>query len=64
MNVPANASLGTVFVSAALIFLGLAFRDYLNAQGQMTPSRKTWLRIAFIFSGVAIGLWLVGVLIR
>jgi hypothetical protein len=43
-----------VFVALAVIFLGLSFRDYLRSEGKLTPNRKTWLRIAFIFSGIGI----------
>jgi len=50
-------SLGIVFVALAVVFLGIAFRDYLIAEGKMTIGRKTWLRIAFIFAGVGTGLY-------
>jgi hypothetical protein len=53
-NVPAAA---IVFVALAVIFLGAALRDSLLAEGKLTPARKTWLRVSFIFSGVAIGLF-------
>ena len=53
-NVPAVA---IVFVALGVIFSGLALRDFLTEEGKLTPSRKTWLRIAFIFSGVGIGLF-------
>jgi hypothetical protein len=46
-----------VFVALALIFLGAAFRDFLIQEGKLTPARSTWLRIAFIFSGLSIGLF-------
>jgi hypothetical protein len=46
-----------VFVALAIIFLGAAFRDFLIAEGKLTPARSTWLRIAFIFSGIGIGLF-------
>jgi hypothetical protein len=46
-----------VFVALAVIFLGAAFRDFLIQEGKLTPSRSTWLRIAFIFSGLGIGLF-------
>ncbi len=50
-------NLGIVFIAIAVIFLGLALRDYLNSEGKMTISRKVWLRMAFIFSAVGIGLY-------
>ena len=50
-------SLGIVFVALAGIFIGVAFRDYLNAEGKMTIARKVWLRMAFIFICVGIGLY-------
>jgi hypothetical protein len=46
-----------VFVALGIIFLGAAFRDFLIEEGKLTPARKTWLRIAFIFAGVGIGLF-------
>ncbi len=52
------SSIGIVFVAIAVIFIGVAFRDYLNAEGKMTIARKIWLRMAFIFAGVGIGLFL------
>jgi hypothetical protein len=58
------ASLGIVFVAIAVVFLGIAFRDYLKAQGQLTIARRVWLRIAFIFAGVGIGLYVVQTFLR
>jgi hypothetical protein len=51
------SSISIVFVAIAVIFIGVAFRDYLNAEGKMTNGRKIWLRMAFIFAGVGIGLF-------
>jgi hypothetical protein len=53
-NVPAIA---IVFAALAAIFVGAALRDYLLAEGKLTASRKTWLRISFIFAGISIGLF-------
>jgi len=50
-------NLEIVFVALAVIFVGLAFQDYLRSEGKLTPGRKTRLRIAFIFSGVGIFLY-------
>ncbi len=50
-------SLGIVFVAIGVIFLGITFRDYLKSEGKLTIARKTWLRMAFIFAGVGIGLY-------
>jgi H+/Cl- antiporter ClcA len=47
---------GVVFACLALVFLGLAWRDYLKEQGRKTISRNVWLRLAFIFAAVGIGL--------
>jgi len=52
-----NLNLEIVFVALAVIFVGLAFQDYLRSEGKLTPGRKTRLRIAFIFSGVGIFLY-------
>jgi hypothetical protein len=51
-------SLSPVFVALAVIFLGVVIRDYLKAEGKLTPARQTWLRVTFIFAGVGIGLYL------
>jgi hypothetical protein len=53
-----------VFIAIAVIFLGIAFHDYLKAQGQLTIARKVWLRIAFIFAGVGIGLYFLQIFVR
>ena len=50
-------SLPIVFVAIAIIFIGVTFRDYLKAEGKMTIARKVWLRMAFIFASVGIGLY-------
>jgi hypothetical protein len=51
------SSLSIVFVAIAAIFIGIALRDYLIAEGKMTVARKIWIRMAFIFSAVGIGLF-------
>jgi hypothetical protein len=58
------SSLGIVFIAIAVIFLVVSFRDYLKAEGKMTISRKVWLRMAFIFACVGIGLFLLHIFIR
>ena len=45
------------YAALAVIFLGVAVQDYLKAEGKMTPARQAWLRVAFIFAGVSIGLY-------
>lgn len=44
-------------MALGVVFLGVAFRDYLKTEGKMTIARKTWFRIAFTFAGVGIGLY-------
>ena len=51
------SSLSIVFVAIAVIFIGVALRDYLITEGKMTVARKIWIRMAFIFAGVGIGLF-------
>jgi len=58
------SSIGIVFVSIAVILIGIALRDYLNAEGKMTIARKIWLRIAFIFAWVGIGLFFLEIFLR
>ena len=53
------SSLSIVFVAIAVIFVGVALRDYLIAEGKMTIVRKIWIRMAFIFAAVGIGLFFV-----
>ncbi len=53
------SSLSVVFVAIAVIFIGVALRDYLIAEGKMTIARKIWIRMAFIFAAVVIGLFFV-----
>jgi len=56
------SSIGIVFVAIDVIFIGVALRDYLNAEGKMTIGRKIWIRMAFIFAGVGIGLFFAQIL--
>ena len=53
------SSLSIVFVAIAVIFIGVALRDYLIAEGKMTIGRKIWIRMALIFAAVGIGLFFV-----
>jgi len=58
---PALPPLGPVFVAAAVIFVGVAVKDFLKREGKLTPARKAWLHIAFVFAAVGIGLYLLQV---
>ena len=62
MTLQGPGSIGLIFVALAVVFVGIAVRDYLKAEAKLTIARKTWLRIAFIFAGVGIGLYLLGIL--
>jgi hypothetical protein len=53
------SSLSVVFVAIAVIFIGVALRDYLITESKMTVARKIWIRMAFIFTAVGIGLFFV-----
>jgi NO-binding membrane sensor protein with MHYT domain len=46
-----------VFAALAVVFAVLALRDSLREGRKLTPARKTWLRMAGIFSAVAVGLY-------
>ena len=46
----------TIFATLAAVFIGVCLQDLLRATGALTPARRTWLRVAFIFAGVAIAL--------
>ena len=56
-------SIGLIFVALAVVFVGLSLRDVLKASGQLTIVRKVWIRMAFIFAAVAIGLNVVQIFI-
>ena len=64
MSVLGQASVGVIFVALAVMFVGIALRDYLKTEGKLTFARKTWLRIAFVFAGVGIGLFLLQAFVR
>ncbi len=49
MNSP--SSLGIVFIAIAVVFVGVAFRDYLKTEGKLTIARKIRIGMAFIFAG-------------
>jgi len=53
------APIGIIFVALAVVFVGIALRDYLKTTGKMTIAQKVWIRMAFIFAGVGIGLFLI-----
>ena len=57
MSTQGPASIGLVFVALAVVFVGIALREYLKAERKLTIARKTWLRIAFMFAGAGIGLF-------
>ncbi len=63
MVVDISPGLGIVFVALAVIFAGVALRDYLIEEGKLTPARNTWLRISFVFCAVAIALFVWNVLL-
>jgi hypothetical protein len=48
-----------VFVAVAVVFVVVALQNYLKSEGKLSPARKTWLRIALIFSLIGIGLFIV-----
>lgn len=51
-----SSTIGLVFVAIAVFFLGVVVRDFLKKEGKLTIARKVWLRLAFIFAAVGIGL--------
>lgn len=53
-SVPAVA---IVLVALAVVFVAAAVRNYFAEHGGLSAARSTWLRMAFIFSAVAIGLF-------
>ena len=53
---PDVGTFSPVFVAIAVIFVVVALQSQLQEEGKLTPSRKTWLRIAIVFSVVGIAL--------
>lgn len=51
-------SIVPVLLGLGVIFVALALRDALTADRRLSPRRATWLRLAVVFSGVAIALQL------
>lgn len=50
--------LAIVFLAIAIIFVTVTLRDYLKSEDKLTIARKIWLRMAIIFTAMAIGLYL------
>lgn len=46
-----------VLLSLAVVFVALTVRDFLLEANALSPARKTWLRMAFIFSAVTVALF-------
>jgi hypothetical protein len=51
-------SIAVIFIAISVIFICVAFRDFLKAEGKMTIARRTWIRMALIFAGVGIGIYI------
>jgi hypothetical protein len=58
---PADAAV--LLLALAILFVALTVHDVLRTNGTLTPSRKTWLRLAMVFAAVAIGLQVVRLLL-
>ena len=52
------SSISIIFVAIAVIFIGVALRDCLITEDKLTIGRKIWIRMAFIFAAVGIGLFI------
>lgn len=46
-----------IFLTISVIFLIVSLRDYLQSKGAKAIARRIWLRMAFIFAAVGIGLY-------
>ena len=53
------SSLSIVFVAIAVIFISVAFRDFLKEEGKVSIARKIWIRMAIIFAAIGICLFFV-----
>jgi len=45
---------GILFLAFAVVFAALSLYDFLKKGAKMTPSRKTWILIAVIFTLVGV----------
>jgi hypothetical protein len=61
MPMQGPSSLSIVFVAVAVIFLAVAFRNYLKEERKESIARTIWIRMAIIFAAVGIGLFFVQV---
>jgi uncharacterized membrane protein YeiH len=59
-----HQTISIIFIAISVIFVGIAFRDYLNAENKMTIRRKIWIRMAFIFAAVGIVLFFAQIFLR
>jgi hypothetical protein len=57
-----TAPVSLIFLALAIIFVGLSLQNYLRDEAKLTPMRQTWLRVAFIFAGISVGLYVFQVL--
>ena len=46
-----------IFLVIAIILIIASIRDYLKSKCEKTIARKIWLRMALIFTAVAVGLF-------
>ena len=57
-------SIALIFIALAIIFVGITLQDFLKENKKFTIARKTWLRMAFIFCGIGIGLLFCNMLLK
>jgi len=50
--------IGIILLTIALVFVGVALRNYLNKERTMTIAIKIWIRMALIFAAVGTSLFL------
>jgi hypothetical protein len=46
-----------IFIALTVLFFALSRRGGSGKPGEMTMQRKIWLRMAFIFAAVSLGLY-------
>jgi len=53
------AWIGLLFIGLAVVFISITVSDLLKTSGRVSIARKVWIRMAFIFAAVGIGLNLI-----
>jgi hypothetical protein len=53
-----------ILLGLAILFVALTLRDSLRSENRLAPRHAAWLRLALVFSIVAIGVHVLGLFFR